>query len=330
MNTRAVVFIGSSTEGYPVAEAIQASLSGEVEAVIWKTLFEPGYFTLETLEQKSAEFDFAVFVLSSDDVLEARGSRLSAPRDNLLLEFGLFVGRLGRDRVFFAFQSGDRPKLPSDLAGVTEIQYEAPGAFGLQPAVAKLSQQLRKRFKELGPRSRLPPMPEMGLDFSYLPEVQPAERGWIAGHNNPQGPLPVVEVHQDPRFGRCLAMDAPDGAYLDYNLPYPVQAREMHYVCRGDRWVFYAVINIWKSKDNRLERVYLRIAGWENRIAKFNDNEWSVIYRSCALERGWLGIEMSIPNLVEASFGKEGGKYRDLVGVRLRGHVTLASLAIYA
>ena len=96
MSLRPVVFIGSSSEGRPVAEAIQTTLNGnEVEAVLWTTLFEPSYLTIEALDQKSDDFDFALFVFSSDDVLESRGTRGPAPRDNILLEFGLFVGRTG-------------------------------------------------------------------------------------------------------------------------------------------------------------------------------------------------------------------------------------------
>ena len=96
MRVRPVVFIGSSSEGGLVAEAIQTSLNGsEVEAVLWTALFEPGYLTIEALDQKADDFDFAVFVFSSDEVLESRGTRGPAPRDNILLELGLFVGRTG-------------------------------------------------------------------------------------------------------------------------------------------------------------------------------------------------------------------------------------------
>jgi len=295
MSLRPVVFIGSSSEGRPVAEAIQTTLNGnEVEAVLWTTLFEPSYLTIEALDQKSDDFDFALFVFSSDDVLESRGTRGPAPRDNILLEFGLFVGRLGRERVFYAFRSGDRPKLPSDLAGTTGVEYTGSGAFGLEPAVAKLSQQLRKRMVELGPRSRVPEPPAIRLDFGYLGEVQPTERGWVVGHDNPGGPLPVIDVLYDQRFARCLVMDAPDGAYMDCKLLYAVRAREVEFLCGGDLGVFYAGINIWKPGHGKIELAYLRAAGWDNHFETFNDNEWFVSYGSKALDRGWRSVQMSI------------------------------------
>ena len=313
-----------------MAGAIQTALNcAEVEAVMWMTLFEPGYMTIEALDQKSSDFDFAVFVLSADDVLESRGVKSPAPRDNLLLEFGLFVGRLGRDRVFYAFRSGDRPKLPSDLAGATGVEYAETGAFGLEPAVAKPSQQLKKRIIDLGPRSRVPSLPAIRLDFGYLPEVPPIDRGWVSGHNSPGGPLPVVNVLHDQRFGRCLVMKAEDGAYMDFDLPYPVRGREVEFVCRGDLWTFYAVINILKPEHDRIERGYLRISSRDNRFSRFNDREWFVRYRSSGIENGWRSVEMSIQSLVKATFETEGWQYKDLSRIRLRGQVTLASVAIY-
>ncbi len=331
MTARPVVFIGSSKEGFPVAAAIQATLNcAEVEAVLWTTLFEPGDLTIEALDQKSFDFDFAVFVFSSDAVVESRGLKTLAPRDNLLLEFGLFVGRMGRDRVFYAFRSSDRLKLPSDLAGTTGVEYAESGVFGIEPAIGKLSQQLKRRILEFGPRLRLPQLPAIRLDFSYLPEVPPTERGWEAGHNRPGGPLPTINVVNDHRFGRCLSMDAPDGAYMDCDLPFPVRGQEVQFVCRGDQWTFYPVIHIIKPGQDKPERAYLRIAGYDNRFCKFNNTEWFVRYRSHQIESGWRSIEMSIPTLVKATFETEGWQYVDFFRIRLRGHVTLASVAIFA
>jgi hypothetical protein len=326
---RPVVFIGSSKEGLPVAEAIQNALSEEAEPVLWKTLFEPGDLTIEALEQKSFEFDFAVFILSSDDVLESRGSRGPAPRDNLLLEYGLFVGRLGRDRVFYAFRSGDRPKLPSDLAGTTGVEYAGSGAFGLDTAVVNASKQIRMRIAKLGERSRLPLPPVIRLDFSYLPEVAPTERRWVVDRDIPSDPVPVVGVNDDPRFGRCLSMTAPGSGYMHLDLPYPVPARDVQFLCVGYDWAVYAAVHAWKPGHGGIERAFLRAAGWENRFSRYSDNEWFVMHRSTLIERGWQSIQMSIPELMRATFETEGWRYKDLWGLRLRGRGIFGSVAIY-
>ena len=54
-----LVFIGSSKEGLPVAQAIQRGLHSElIEAVLWTTLFEPAELTLEALDKKAGDFDY--------------------------------------------------------------------------------------------------------------------------------------------------------------------------------------------------------------------------------------------------------------------------------
>jgi predicted nucleotide-binding protein len=91
------VFIGSSTEGLAIAEAVFANLSRDSTPTLWThQLFLPGQYPLEVLERELGRHSFAVLVASPDDELVKRGSSSPAMRDNLLLEFGLFAGALGR------------------------------------------------------------------------------------------------------------------------------------------------------------------------------------------------------------------------------------------
>jgi Predicted nucleotide-binding protein containing TIR-like domain len=268
---RPVVFIGSSSESLAIAEAVQAELQGsqEVEAVLWKRLFEPGDITLQALDEKAGDFDFAVLILSGDDVLESRGATSKAPRDNLLFETGLFVGRLGRNRTFYLFKASERPKLPSDLAGTTGVEYTDPGFYGLQPALAPACQQLRSRFQSLGPRNRTTRCPALRIDFSYLPDVTLEARGWRKGHNSPAGTLAEIEVLNDRRFGLSLVMKAEVGAYIDYYLPYLIEATDVEFVVKGGRWVLYPIIDVKHSSQARtMESVYLRLSEKDRQVQK--------------------------------------------------------------
>ena len=62
------VFIGSSTEGLPIAEPVFTRLSRDSTPTLWTNqLFLPGQYPLEALEKKLHRHFFAVLVASPDD-----------------------------------------------------------------------------------------------------------------------------------------------------------------------------------------------------------------------------------------------------------------------
>jgi predicted nucleotide-binding protein len=124
------VFIASSTEGLRVAEAIQSNLDHEYECTLWtQGPFQVSALTLESLERLVENVDFAVIAVTPDDVTVSRGVVSDVARDNVILEAGLFLGALGRDRTFLVMPR-DLLKLPSDLAGLTVASYRTDRSDG--------------------------------------------------------------------------------------------------------------------------------------------------------------------------------------------------------
>jgi len=118
------VFIGSSTEGLDVAREVELQLQRDAVTTIWKDgVFGLSSGTLESLMKVLDQFDFAVMVLSPDDLLESRNQSYASPRDNVLFELGLFMGKIGRSRVFIVQEQDANIKLPSDLAGIAVSPY---------------------------------------------------------------------------------------------------------------------------------------------------------------------------------------------------------------
>ena len=111
------IFIGSSSEGFHIAQQVEKALSSIGECKVWKGQFDLGSSTYEDLVQKLSLYDYGILIATCDDKTESRGKSQSTPRDNVVFEFGLFVGRLGRQRAFLMAESG--LKLPSDLNGIT-------------------------------------------------------------------------------------------------------------------------------------------------------------------------------------------------------------------
>ncbi len=124
------VFVASSSATLSVAEALRRSLTNEETLVVpWKDLgvFTLSEHTIESLEKAANQCQFAVFVLGPDDVVQHRAGESFVPRDNVVFELGLFLGRIGRKRSYMLRPKGIDVKLPSDLSGVTWAQYIPPG-----------------------------------------------------------------------------------------------------------------------------------------------------------------------------------------------------------
>lgn len=96
----------------------------EVDFEPWYNAFNPGDITAERLTEMAAQVLGAVIVLTGDDQVESRDETILAPRDNLLVETGLFWGQLGLQNVLLLKQKGS--KWPSDFAGVTPKQFKLP------------------------------------------------------------------------------------------------------------------------------------------------------------------------------------------------------------
>ena len=146
------LFIGSSSEGLRVAEGIEQNLCEYSEVTIWnKGVFGLNIETLEALVQATDSFDFAILVITPDDVVTSREITKQAPRDNVMFELGLFMGRLGRNRVFAFHPSGSQMKLPSDLAGVTLADYNPDRSDrNWQAATSPWCTRIRNEIERLG------------------------------------------------------------------------------------------------------------------------------------------------------------------------------------
>jgi hypothetical protein len=150
---RPSVFIGSSEEGLGFARAIRDDLEDDVEATVWnEDFFTTGGTTIETLISAAPKFDFAILVLTPDDFVKSRNSVAWGPRDNVIFELGLFMGRLGRERTFAVYQKNGRVKIPSDLAGVSFAGYRWPNKIGsYAQAVGYACNLIRTQIKRLSP-----------------------------------------------------------------------------------------------------------------------------------------------------------------------------------
>lgn len=110
----------------------------KLEPIILHEQASSGRTLIEKFETYSGDIAFAVVLLTPDDVgglKEASPVLLPRARQNVILELGYFMGRLGRGNVCALHKGGI--ELPSDYQGVAYIDMDTAGAWK-----AKVAQEL--------------------------------------------------------------------------------------------------------------------------------------------------------------------------------------------
>lgn len=159
------IFIGSSSEGLMIAQAIKKKIEDEcgdwLQCDIWNEgeVFKVNSGTLDSLIRASRRYDYGILVATADDKSIKRKIIHKSMRDNVLFEMGLFLGSLGLDRAFLF--ANTKISIPSDFNGVTLIRYHKKS--DIKPKVSELVDHLTKT-KNSYP---LKPLPSSALALGY-------------------------------------------------------------------------------------------------------------------------------------------------------------------
>jgi hypothetical protein len=146
------LFIGSSTEGLEFARAVRSALSDVAETTLWNDgVFSLGRTFIESLISAVSRFDFAALILTPDDQMVVRNDETLGPRDNIVFELGLFMGRLGRERTFIVRPESGPLKIPSDLAGISTAAFDWPRSDrNYRAALGPACDLMREAIRDLG------------------------------------------------------------------------------------------------------------------------------------------------------------------------------------
>lgn len=130
------IFIGSTTEELDLAEEAESILESDFDVTIWNddvwesSVFKINNSFLSDLLKASLKFDYGILIGTCDDIVTYRGEEVLQPRDNVLFELGLFVGRLGISKCAFIIE--EELKVLSDLQGISLARFtkKDPDSFG--------------------------------------------------------------------------------------------------------------------------------------------------------------------------------------------------------
>ena len=127
----------------------------DLEPVILDKLASGGKTIIEKLENQMPDVGYGVVLATADD----EGYRKGAPnekmfrcRQNVVLELGMLLSKLGRDRIAILLQHPKDMERPSDIQGLLYIPFEDR----LEPEASKLlAREIEEKLGIVIPASKL-------------------------------------------------------------------------------------------------------------------------------------------------------------------------------
>lgn len=101
----------------------------DLEPIILDQQASGGQTIIEKLEEYSEEIGYAIVLATPDDESKAKSeeSYKSRVRQNVVLELGMFLAKLGREKVAILLKESLNFERPSDIQGLIYIPFEKKG-----------------------------------------------------------------------------------------------------------------------------------------------------------------------------------------------------------
>lgn len=99
----------------------------DLEPIILDQQASGGQTIIEKLEEYSADIGYAIVLATPDDQGKANSESTYKfrVRQNVVLELGMFLSKLGRDKVAILLKESDNFEKPSDIQGLIYIPYQS-------------------------------------------------------------------------------------------------------------------------------------------------------------------------------------------------------------
>jgi hypothetical protein len=137
-----LVYIGHTQAGKRAAELLHARLASETESSLEEIL--TGETRMEQLEKGATKVEYAVFVLDPGESGEADDEMRKA-----CLEFGYFMGKLGRPKTFIVVPKSHVDDLPTPLSTLGSVAYDDTRTDrDLPQALTQAATNIRERILE--------------------------------------------------------------------------------------------------------------------------------------------------------------------------------------
>lgn len=268
------IFIGSSSEGLYIAKFIKHFFCSDYDCVIWNDdVFKFNHSFLETLLNSASLFDFGFLIFTKDDLSLIRDSVFENARDNVIFEYGLFLGRLGLDRAFVIAEEGVR--IPSDFLGytLTKVETEKDAEQNGQIKEVQFSIELEKLKRQIDDYvhlGHLGLLPSTVIAISYFENFVKLVADWLNEH---VGAIPcggktyksaklriVIPSDLDADLKKRAALyyrklGLSESSFPSRGRSYPVHMAE---IAQGDEVIIFDMPSILNGIDKAID-MYFRV-----------------------------------------------------------------------
>lgn len=157
------LFIGSSAEQLSILNEVVNLIGDAAKCIPWTNAFALNRSALDSLIKQTRLSDYAILIATKDDLIKKRGKKVLTPRDNIILEFGLFLGSTGADRCFLLAEKG--AELPSDLHGINVSEFTREA--GKHNSLDKVIAEIKTHIAKIQNGSELGLLPSTALAIGY-------------------------------------------------------------------------------------------------------------------------------------------------------------------
>ena len=143
------VFIVHGHDGEMKHEVANVLLKLKLEPIILHEQPDEGKTIIEKFE-KHSDVDFAVILLAPDDFAYPKGASPSEgkyrARQNVIMELGYFIAKLGRNRVVALYKQNSNFEIPSDYLGVLYKPYIGDWRYKLADEMKEIDPGIDKNL----------------------------------------------------------------------------------------------------------------------------------------------------------------------------------------
>ncbi|WP_286849569.1 MULTISPECIES: CBASS system CD-NTase-associated NAD(+) hydrolase Cap12 [Sphingobacterium] len=157
------IFIGSSSEQLTTLNEIVDLFGDRIECIPWTDAFALNKSGLDSLIKQTRLADFSILIATKDDLTRQRGESLTKPRDNVIFEFGLFLGAAGPEKCYLIAE--EDTDLPTDLDGIAVAKFTRNS--GQYNSLDKIVESIVAQVERVAETSQLGLLPSTALAIGY-------------------------------------------------------------------------------------------------------------------------------------------------------------------